>query len=398
MRRWFSFHSNAVWPPPLLVGLFVILYGSVAACLWLIELAAPNMGNAMSDSEEILNMRTTILASAAGVYALYRLWRFHPACNQPYAAWLKLSPWTADKPLPLGPIHLVWQDALVVGALTALATWHARVNPALPLAVFGLVYLCGLTLLLAFTRRWWSCLVLGFLWPALILPGAEGAPTIALVAAIVAVIWHGHRKSLRAFPWQFLGSSHRPSGSILQMEIRIEALGGSTRTPSTVGWPFLALSPKVQCYSVSTLTSICLSALIGWWSFCLSEHFKVEPLPELILLLTVFAAMIRLAIYCSGLAPPFNLWGRIASGRIAVPGFDKVFLTPLAAVLVAIVGGIIVRRSGSWYPVAQSCVMAAIWHVLFSGGPRLRNWVLTGQHRFRPPARLNANKHLLRSV
>src|SRR6266487_2602254 len=128
MRRSFSFHSNAVWPPPLLVGLFVILYGLVAACLWLIELAAPNMGNAMSDSAEILNIRTAILASAAGVYALYRLWRFHPACNQPYAAWLKLSPWTADKPLPLGPIHLVWQDAVVVGALTALATWHARVN------------------------------------------------------------------------------------------------------------------------------------------------------------------------------------------------------------------------------------------------------------------------------
>src|SRR6266480_580575 len=70
MRRSFSFHSNAVWPPPLLVGLFVILYGSVAACLWLIELAAPNMGNAMSDSAEILNIRTAILASAAGVYAL----------------------------------------------------------------------------------------------------------------------------------------------------------------------------------------------------------------------------------------------------------------------------------------------------------------------------------------
>ena len=121
MKRSIPFHSNAVWPPPLLLGLFVILYGMIAVCLWLIELAVPSTGQTMSDMGEILNMRRGILLSAAGVYAVYRLWRFHPACNQAYAAWLKLSPWTAAKPFPMGPVNLVWQDAAVIGALTALA-------------------------------------------------------------------------------------------------------------------------------------------------------------------------------------------------------------------------------------------------------------------------------------
>jgi len=225
-------------------------------------------------------------------------------------------------------------------------------------------------------------------------------PAVVLVEAIVAVIWHGNRMSLRAFPWEFLTSSNRPVGSILQIEIRIDGLGGSpaTRTPATVGWPFLALSPKVQCYSVSLRTSVCLSALFGWWSFCLIKRLGIEPLPELIVFFAIFAATFRLVIYCSGVTPPFNVWGRFASGRIVVPGFDKVFLTPLATVLLGIVGGMIIRRSGSWYPVTECCLIALVWFVLFTGGPTLRNWILTGQHRFRSPARLNANKQQLRSV
>lgn len=396
----FPFHSNAVWPPVSVIVLFVIVWSILEGNLWLIKLAVPNAVSGISDMSEIRNVRVTILAGAAGVYALYRLWRFHPACNHAYAAWLKLSPWTADKPLPLGPIHVVWQDAVVIGVLTAIAAWHAHVNPALPVAVFGLVYLGGMTLLLALTRGWSSCLVLGFLWPALILPGLEGVPKIVLVAAIIAVIWWAQRKSLRAFPWEFLANSNRPAGSILQMEIRIDGLSGrpATRIPSNLGWPFLALSPKVHCHSISMLTSVSLSALIGWWSFCAIECFKIAPLPELILVFAVLAAAIRLTIYCSGLTPSFNVWGRIVSGRILVPGFDKVFLTPLAVMLLATFGGMIIRRSDSWYPVTESCVIALICYVLFSGGPTLRNWVLTGQHRFRFPARIHANKQLLRSI
>jgi hypothetical protein len=106
------------------------------------------------------------------------------------------------------------------------------------------------------------------------------------------------------------------------------------------------------------------------------------------------AAFIRVAVYCAGVAPSFNLWGRISTGRLIVPGFDKVFLTPLAVVLLAIIGGMVVKRSGSWYPEVEACLIALISYVLFSGGPTMRNWILTGQHRFRPPTRMNAKKQL----
>lgn len=404
MRRPFPFHSNAVWPPLFLAMIFLVAYGMVEGCFWFIQVMMAKLGGTISETDPIVRLRGFILIGAAGVYAVYRLWRFHPACNQAYSAWLNMSPWTAAKPLPLGPVHLVWQDAIVIAVLMALSVWHAHSSAALPVAVFGLTYLVGMTLLLAFTRQWSSCLLLGFLWPSLILPGMRGIPSIAVVVAIIAVVWHGHRKCLRAFPWDHLVNSSRITGSgggsLLQTRIRVEFLSNTpaNRASSNVGWPFLALSPKVEVHSVSTLASFYVSALVGWGSFCALERLKFEPLPEIILLLAMAAAFVRLAIYCSGVAPPFDLLGRIASGRIVLPGFDKVFLTPLAAVMVAAAGWLIVRRSGSWYPVAESSVIALVWFVLLAGGPTLRNWVLTGQHRFHFSVKSSLNKQLLRST
>src|SRR5689334_15147552 len=34
----------------------------------------------------------------------------HPASDRGYADWLRSSPWTFRQPLPLGPLHLTWQD------------------------------------------------------------------------------------------------------------------------------------------------------------------------------------------------------------------------------------------------------------------------------------------------
>jgi hypothetical protein len=402
MNRALPFHSSAVWPPPpLLVGLFIFIYAIVTASFWLIELSVP-LGARMNfdDTGEIVTIRAAILGCAAGVYAAFRLWRFHPACNPGYAAWLRLSPWTAAKPLPLGPVCLVWQDAVVMGVLTVIAYGHAHVDPALPVTVFGFVYLGGLTFLLAFTRRWWHCLALGFLWPALMLPSVAGTPGFALIAAIIVVVWHGHAQSLKTFPWAFVKDTTRPAGSVLQLEIRLEVMNGTSPAgaPYNLGWPFLALSPKIRPRSISNRSNLALSTLLGWWSYCVIESSKMNPVPELILFLAILAAIFRLVIYGSGVAPPFNLWGRFASGRIIVPGFDKVFLTPLAAVLAAILGVIIIKRSGPSYPVAESCAIAAICYVLFGGGPTLRKWMLTGHHRLRPPARQNAKREMLRPV
>jgi hypothetical protein len=402
MNARLSYHWSAVWPPVVMVAVFAIAYGMVDAGLWAIELAVGSLATEPSTVQEFLSIRSGILGTAAAVFALYRLYRFHPACSPGYAAWLKSSPWTPDKPLPLGPVHVVWQDAVVIGVLAGLAQWHAHVDPALPAIVFGVTYLAAITLLLAFTRTWLPCLCLGFLWPALGLPAVRGLPTFGVFGAIILVIWYGHRKSLRAFPWwpRTAGAAGPApldrAKSWLEVQVRIPALGYAPAVQSSdLGWPFQWLSPKAVHTPISAATSLALSGLFGWWTYCAIVSLEMPPSPAVLLLgFAVMAAFVRWVIYCSGLVPPFNLWGRFASGRIIVPGFDRVWVTPLMVIALAIAGGVVAGRAGQWYPAATACTVALLWFALLSGGPTMRAWVLTGQHRYRSPARLTTNKQL----
>src|SRR5580765_387984 len=276
MSRRFPFHSNAVWPPLPLVILSAAAYGVIEAGRWLIDLMSHHAGSIEADVLDLNNIRLIILVSAAVAYGFVRLWRFHPACKPAYCSWLEMSPWTARKPLPLGPIHLVWQDAVVLGVLAAVARWHAHASSWVLPFDFAIAYLGGLTALLAITRRWTACLLLGFLWPTLLLPAARGWPFIVVFAAIIFVIWCGVRASLHAFPYGFWhGSanpmSQRPNSLLqMQMDVRIPILSSASFDTSSkaIGWPYLSLSPRVEVQSISLKTSFFLGLLFGWWTYC----------------------------------------------------------------------------------------------------------------------------------
>jgi hypothetical protein len=384
MKRLFGFHSNAVWPRLYLSALFVFAYWFVTASLWLVSLPAPGADYEDGGGRDVRMIQAFILLGGSFVYGVSRLVRFHPACNSAYAGWLRISPWTAEKPLPLGPVHLVWQDMAVVAVLSAIAAWHAWVPAIFPVLTFGIGYFGGLTLLLAVTGRWNHFILLAFLWPALLLPAFEGIPTILLISAIIVVCFSGLQKSLSVFPTGFpTGLSGVRGSSVLQMDIRIELPG--VQTAQTVGWPLAALSPKVCLASVSTKQSLAIAGALGWWSFCLMERGGAEPLSEPLLALTILLGLLRVGIYCGRMCPPINLWGRLVSWRLFLPGYDKVFATPLAALALAIVGGMLIRNSGSGYIFVQAALFGLILFVLFAGGPTLISWTLTGHHRFRAP-------------
>lgn len=187
--------------------------------------------------------------------------------------------------------------------------------------------------------------------------------------------------------------------SVMDMQIRIDIPSNSSAARSAkLGWPFLRLSPKVECISVSSSTSFFVSVLFGWWAYYAIVGLEIESSPAAILLLGAVAAVARFAMYCSGLGPSFNLWGWLASGRLIVPGFDQVVVTPLIVLALAIAGGVVKRYSGSWYPVASACLVGLLWFTLLASGPTMRRWILTGQHRYRSPARLGANKQLRRPI
>ena len=55
-------------------------------------------------------------------HGLSRVFGFHPIWHGDYLNWLKMTPWTSRKPLPWGPVELIWEDGIIVGALILLSS------------------------------------------------------------------------------------------------------------------------------------------------------------------------------------------------------------------------------------------------------------------------------------
>jgi hypothetical protein len=383
-------HSNAVWPRGYGLVFLAVIYASLDGAIWLIRHAFPS-GVTTSDVQVFENLRCGVLAGMAGLYAIYRLVRFHPACNQGYGMWLKLTPWTAEKPLPLGPVHVVWQDVAMLTLMIAIGWFDGHASPLWVAVAFGSIYLLGLTILLAVTRTWGFCLLLCFLWPALMLPSVRGVPMFVVVGVMFNVAWLGHERSLRSFPWKFLAVTNRPAVTSgltgVQIELRIPGLTdmASNTMRGSVGWPLIRLGPKLDYYSVSTRAGLLWSLLMGWWTSCFSSGLQTPSFAGFVIAFAVFGALTRFVIYCTPVTPPFSFPARIVSGRLILPGFDRVFVTPMVCVIAGILGAALIRHSGSFYVVVESCVVGLLWLILLNGKPTVKNWLLTGYHRYSVP-------------
>ena len=100
----------------------------------------------------------------ATAYTVYRLAAFHPALRPGgYYKWLSGTPWTSAKPLPLGPIHLVWQDVLLVGIVVGVFWPRLQVDTLRAVQVFLGFYLVGLGIVHGVTgqRLWAYCVGFG---------------------------------------------------------------------------------------------------------------------------------------------------------------------------------------------------------------------------------------------
>ena len=219
-----------------------------------------------------------------------------------------------------------------------------------------------------------------------------------VAVAIVITVWIGHRNGLKAFPWPFVPEKAPvAASSVLQMNVNIPILSSQLRT-SSEGWPLVSLSPKFHCPSFPFRTAVAVSSLGGWWLYCSLVYSKESLPPEALIFPTLWLCFFRLIIYCGGVAAPFNVFGRIASGRLLIPRHDKVFVTPLIALLLSVFGTILLRRTGLISVATVAGLAALILFVLFAGGPVMRTWLLTGAHRFQPPSRHFTTKQALKPV
>jgi hypothetical protein len=324
--------------------------------------------------------QSVVVLIACGAYGIYRIVAFHPAWRDGYMSWLKTTPWSARQPLPLGPIHLVWSDALVVLAGEALLMrWPVHLHLA------GVV--CFLAAYLFFLMVGFLCTgQIRFAWAILFGLGLLTlCPTtvsaVPLVFGLYGVGYLGIRRSLEAFPWPL-------DNGLLQVNVETamrQRAAKSGRGFANLGWPFgrlqgFELKPAIRCE-----TGLLLSLLPAWYLFLiLRRETPDEALWFVAGAAGAGACLIRVCIYTCGCAPPISLLGRLATGRWIIPGYDRVLVAPLLAVAAGVGLPPLLDWAGVMQCVAIPIGVAASFAIALNAGPTLSTWRLAGDHRLTP--------------
>jgi hypothetical protein len=329
-----------------------------------------------------------VLVGAALAYGVYRVVAFHPFCRPEYAKWLESTPWTIRKALPLGPVHLIFEDALPLCVLTGLALTQRDLSPFHVAAVALLGYLVPLAVSFAHTGEpawaYMSAFGLGFV--IRVSPDPIAAFVSAVALALLAQI--GLSRSLARFPWPHkpplihIPNSNNPSGD-----------ARPDRAPATpgCGWPFDQLRPNPPSQRrIDVRDAILVGTLVGWLIFAL-ESLMPDPRARHGILITIFSQSlvaipaVRIWRYLGyTYRAPIQFWGRIATFRWIIPRFDQVFVTPLCAFFSQIAMAYALHLRGLGPEVFVPVAIATGLIITLGGGPSLERWRLTGKHRIQP--------------
>ncbi len=349
------------------------------------------------DDREIMFYQTLLLGLFALLYGGYRAY-FHPAGNREYYTWLSKTPWRLGKTLPLGPVHLVPQDLVVLAVLEGLWVYvPVAVFPLplafllpIPLLLFLLSYSLNLSSFIVFAGGNGCTLyfLFGLGWIVYMLPNLLAGLGVAIVT--YALMQVALRRNLAQFPWHNDLDWDRISGFV--------DAGANRRATPLVGWPFNALMYRAN----EVRNPLLVSVVVGWWAFQLEGLVRLFTSGYDLTLASDFGffwtvmrftygglAVIfvgwRLFRYLPGHRSPISIFGRIATGRIIIPGFDKVFVVPICALLTMCFLPSCLEMLGVSFFGAQSIALGFAVFMTLKIGPTCEEWDLTGDYRMAPP-------------
>jgi hypothetical protein len=373
---------HVVWPPWILAVLLLAWLGTEFIYLS----SGFSYGN-WHLLRPCLYPRDALLIFFAGGYGAYRGLAFHPVLNDSYYDWLSGTPWTRTQPLPLGPIWLVPQDALFVGLLVLLSLHQPAALPAvLPLTFLG-SFIAASTLAQAWTGPTWSVYVLlagliAVMRASIVSPGLGLLAALPLAGLLFAVQW----LALAQFPWtQRLARirSHVLQNEVVRQTHKFRAPAGESPLREIQWlWPLNRLAADLRPPLLTRLDHGLLNLLTGLLVYTLAvpvpDHPDFEQFVRMACLVTAGgAAAIRLVSYVKVHRPPFGILGRWATGQWIIPGYDVVFLTPLATLATGASVHFALHRLDVPPAVTLGVSLTAILLVALLGGPERRKWQLT---------------------
>jgi len=155
-----------------------------------------------------------------------------------------------------------------------------------------------------------------------------------------------------------------------------------------MGWPFGRLAPKLTGTQpgIRLQHALLIGLLSGWTSFAVFSHLPEGPDTRKLLLIipyfaVFFACLFRILVYCDGYMPPISFVGRLATGRLIIPGYDQVFVAPLLIILAGSAFESFSPLLGFNPLFSYSGAIAVVLFISLGVGPSLYVWRLTGHHR-----------------
>ncbi len=359
------------WPFGVFVGLFVFLEGPLLYLEWKAGQRAPGLK---------VHPGTALLYLAAAYYGIHRAILLHPFCREDYRKWLELTPWTVYKPLPLGPIALIWEDGIVLGALMMLSLTQPTHESIRILNVFLIAHSASLTATLwptgVGTIAYLAAFGLGMtvrFWPS---------PWIcfAVAASVYLLVYEGLWQSLARFPWG-------QEWSLSDMN-NLKTLSEKLLGPLN-GWPYDRFFRDIKAaerFRINRIDAILVSLLVGWWVSCILS-LQADPrdkigLGRFILFVEgLLIPLFRLVIYMGLYQDSISLWGRIRTGRWIIPGYDVCLAGSLLSFMAGLVVFLLCLAFQAPLEIGPSLATTALILVALLTPPRLKQWRLTGKHR-----------------
>jgi hypothetical protein len=372
--RWLRRTMPPAWTVALAIFPCLVVEGFYLWLKWYFD----GLGFREEGLQRMLHMRDTLAGLAMAAYGIFRVMAFHPLFRNKYREWLEQTPWAAPKPLPLGPIHLIWQDAVILG-IVLLALHDSPQGRLLVLGSFLLAYLLTLGFSFWLTGPWWmGYLVLAGLALSILLAN-DPLGSFGVLVAVYLMTVVGTNIALRRFPW--------PESKPLEDFKRAFTGNKAVWAKPIVSWPFTMLLDVPPPHKVLPRDGFLAPLLAAWWVFAIAWNVPDAEARNMLLIApflygTAFGVMMRLIRYIGGFRPPISLFGRFATGRIIIPGYDHVLLAPLCMLLTAACGLVIGIKLGPDYHIyVFPLAMALVFSIGLNGGPSLRAWQLTGRHR-----------------
>jgi hypothetical protein len=290
---------------------------------------------------------------------------------------------------------LVWQDALFLVIPVALI---AQTNMITPLYIPGIFLL---TFSVAHTWSLYQCgaraLVVMILALSALAAGVILNPLLFLaISAFMAIsVMFAVRKDLKKLPFHEIGPLDT---SVFSVKINTPIPGAVPETNNLirivvgpgadrVGWPLAILAPRDVWGGISRIRALVIAAISFLYAYAiLHVSWKVKEAdfqPETafggVLIpaaLIAVLGLIRLVNYLSIGSSPISLLGRIATGRFVISSYDRVWLAPFLAPLIALAIAYTGYKLIGVNPLVISSAFASGLFVLLYFGPSFEEWVL----------------------